>query len=187
MLRFSRHSNCIFLALILINLNGPAYFTCLQKDSEYTCVDQNLDEVPKDLQPGVKKVKLSGNKIKLLRNSAFKNVEYGGPWDTGIFLSSNRIEKIEEGAFGGMNTSRLWMLTLSQNRLRSINAGMWRGLTYVQHMDLDGNLLTYISHDSFGPNFDTFDLDLGNNRLIHACFHSSTCQKSTTLTYMTIS
>ncbi len=173
----SRHSNCIFLAFILTKI-GPAYFTCLQKDSEYNCVDQNLDEVPTDrLLPGVNTVMLLGNRIKLLRKGAFRNVVYGGPWQTGISLFNNRIEKIEEGAFEGMNTSRLWLLTLSKNRLRSINGGMWRGLTYVQHMDLHGNLLTCISHESFGLDFDTFDLNLCCNRLIHVDrFHSSTCR-----------
>ncbi len=84
-----------------------------------------------------------------------------------IELSNNGLVDIEEGAFIGLPKT-VWNLWLYKNKLNKLEAKMWKGLEKVAKLNMWNNELTFISHDSFGPDLDiTHVLDLSGNKIKH--------------------
>lgn len=124
---------------------------------------KDLLSPPLSLRKNVTWIDLSRNQISQLEaNSLLRHLPYLKILD----LSSNRIFKLEIGAFSAMQ--ELQHLNLSHNFLPFIDLSVFQNLTTLKHVNLSRNLLQslthpYLSWDCF-PTLET--LDLQGNRLM---------------------
>ena len=134
------------------------------KKREIICQDfseQSLEEIPLNIQDNVTDINLKGNFIKIVKSGAFKGLQYLQQID----LERNDISEIQEGAFEGIQ-SKIEHLTLMNNKLKKLEAKMWRGLKKIDYLDLTSNKLTHISYNCFGPDLDVNELTLSYNKII---------------------
>ncbi len=129
-----------------------------------TCYDLSaryLKEVPDNTPADAKHLLLSNNLITTLRAKTFES--FGRLVE--IDLSSNAMVEIEEGAFIGL-PKKIWTLFLYKNKLRRLQAKMWKGLKEIRTLYLMSNELTSLSQDSFGSDLDiTYVLSLSRNKI----------------------
>jgi hypothetical protein len=82
---------------------------------------------------------LSGNRIKYLDNSVFRNQ---GQLET-LILSQNMLQSLESGIFS--DCAKLRSLYLSVNSISDISVSLFSGLEYLEHLDLSNNNIQVIN------------------------------------------
>ncbi len=157
-----------FLSILVLVLyfTPPVDLGCaysLETKSVRVCQDlsrRSLEKIPGEIQRNVTHLNLIRNSIKILPHGAFKGLDYLLQID----LRCNSISEIQEGAFEGM-PSEIETLVLKNNKLKKLEAKMWRGLKEIGYLDIGENELTSISHDCFGRNLRVIKLVLSYNKI----------------------
>ncbi len=157
------------ILLFIVFSIRPVKLYCLQfgitKDN-MICQDlsrRGFQEIPTNRRGDITDINLSWNIIKTIKFGAFK----GQASLVEIQLENNFISEIQEGAFLGLSI-KIWSLILKENKLRKLEAKMWKGLKEIVKSELSSNEISNISHDSFGPDLDVTDyLGLSRNKIIH--------------------
>ena len=123
---------------------------------------KKLKEVPQNIPKNTTYINMGYNQLKTLKHGFFKDLGQV----TWIALNSNKIAKIEKGAFLGLPRN-LWTLILSKNKLETLNAEMWMGIKKNGYLIISQNEIRFISLNCFGPNLlVTRQLDLHGNRIV---------------------
>ncbi|XP_032890926.1 leucine-rich repeat-containing protein 3C [Amblyraja radiata] len=101
---------------------------CSNPDKRLTvrCSDMHLKEVPRDIPNNTRKLYLDSNQITSIPHDVFKNLHELEELD----LSNNAIQRLETGAFRGLNES-LKFLNLSHNKLVTVNKEVFSRLKAV--------------------------------------------------------
>ncbi len=122
-----------------------------------------LKELPRNIPSNSKKIYLYDYNLTVLKSGLFRN----SPFLVDIHLNKNCISEIEEGTFIGL-PKKIRRLYLMANKLKKLEGKMWKGLKEVLELSVGYNELTFISHESFGPDLDVTErLHLEGNRLKH--------------------
>ncbi|KAF4789872.1 hypothetical protein TURU_146994 [Turdus rufiventris] len=108
------------------------------------CSNQKLTRLPTHLPEYTTDLRLNDNDISVLEAvGLFKKL----PNLRKINLSNNKIKEIREGAFDG--ASGVQELILTENQLESVHGRMFRGLTGLKTLMLRSNSISCINNDTF--------------------------------------
>lgn len=80
-----------------------------------------------------------------------------------LFLSNNKISKIETDAFS--ITKKLKSLDLSNNKLKSVHVGLFNKLNELIYLDLSNNQISSIDHMSFDNMMNLKEFNISDNKL----------------------
>ena len=97
---------------------------------------------------GLKRIRISRNKISALNSDVFKGVENMLEM---LDLSGNEFSEVPEifGLDNGRGLNNLTVLSLSKNYLSNLEAGDFQGVGKLQILDLEGNPINVISPDAW--------------------------------------
>lgn len=152
----------IFVLLTLANVVVticPVRCRCNDEALSASCDSANLDFLPIQLNPEVKLINLSDNKIAtidFLHN--YNNL-------VSLDLSSNRVAKLGAGVFEYQRN--LKYLNLSNNDLRNVSKDSLKGLRALVELDLSYNNLEELHKASFRELNSLSVLRLSNNQLTY--------------------
>uniref|UniRef100_A0A803VF42 Slit guidance ligand 3 n=1 Tax=Ficedula albicollis TaxID=59894 RepID=A0A803VF42_FICAL len=108
------------------------------------CSNQKLTRLPTHLPEYTTDLRLNDNDISVLEAvGLFKKL----PNLRKINLSNNKIKEIREGAFEG--ASGVQELILTENQLESVHGRMFRGLTGLKTLMLRSNSISCVNNDTF--------------------------------------
>ncbi|XP_068392442.1 slit homolog 3 protein isoform X3 [Eschrichtius robustus] len=124
------------------------------------CSNQKLARVPSHLPEYVTDLRLNDNEISVLEATGiFKKL----PNLRKINLSNNKIKEVREGAFDG--AASLQELMLTGNQLETVHGRMFRGLSGLKTLMLRSNLISCVSNDTFAGLSSVRLLSLYDNRI----------------------
>ncbi|XP_078576419.1 uncharacterized protein LOC144862040 [Branchiostoma floridae x Branchiostoma japonicum] len=122
----------------------PAFPNLLELNLEDNFITE-LTPTSFRLRPNIQILRLGGNKIIDVSNSAFDGLSQL----VKLYLNRNNIETIE--AFGSLSgPSSLEMLDLQKNKLTSISIGTFTGIPLLTELNLSSNNISKIEDGSFG-------------------------------------
>uniref|UniRef100_A0A8C3RHA8 Slit guidance ligand 3 n=1 Tax=Cyanoderma ruficeps TaxID=181631 RepID=A0A8C3RHA8_9PASS len=108
------------------------------------CSNQKLTRLPTHLPEYTTDLRLNDNDISVLEAvGLFKKL----PNLRKINLSNNKIKEIREGAFDG--AAGVQELILTENQLESVHGRMFRGLTGLKTLMLRSNSISCVNNDTF--------------------------------------
>ncbi|XP_055963938.1 slit homolog 3 protein [Sorex fumeus] len=149
----SRFSSSCFMDLVC-----PEKCRC--EGTVVDCSNQKLSRIPSHLPEYVTDLRLNDNEISVLEATGiFKKL----PNLRKINLSNNKIKEVREGAFDGAASVQELMLT--GNQLETVHGRMFRGLSGLKTLMLRSNLLSCVSNDTFAGLSSVRLLSLYDNRL----------------------
>ena len=123
---------------------GWQAFSALELDS-ITLAHNQLEEINRDMLAATRRISsldLSHNRVHTLKTGALDSFRESVYV---LSLADNRLATLDHGMFRGMHN--LQTLNLSSNRLTSILDGSFRELTQLTHLDLNHNQLQRLSAD----------------------------------------
>uniref|UniRef100_G3UKJ5 Slit guidance ligand 3 n=1 Tax=Loxodonta africana TaxID=9785 RepID=G3UKJ5_LOXAF len=124
------------------------------------CANQKLARIPSHLPEYVTDLRLNDNDISVLEATGiFKKL----PNLRKINLSNNKIKEVREGAFDGAASVQELMLT--GNQLETVHGRMFRGLSGLKTLMLRSNLVSCVSNDTFAGLTSVRLLSLYDNRI----------------------
>ncbi|XP_032014484.1 slit homolog 3 protein isoform X2 [Hylobates moloch] len=124
------------------------------------CSNQKLARIPSHLPEYVTDLRLNDNEISVLEATGiFKKL----PNLRKINLSNNKIKEVREGAFDGAASVQELMLT--GNQLETVHGRMFRGLSGLKTLMLRSNLISCVSNDTFAGLSSVRLLSLYDNRI----------------------
>ncbi|XP_035147993.3 slit homolog 3 protein isoform X1 [Callithrix jacchus] len=124
------------------------------------CSNQKLARVPSHLPEYVTDLRLNDNEIPVLEATGiFKKL----PNLRKINLSNNKIKELREGAFDGAASVQELMLT--GNQLETVHGRMFRGLSALKTLMLRSNLISCVNNDTFAGLSSVRLLSLYDNRI----------------------
>ncbi|XP_034034954.1 wnt-activated inhibitory factor 2 [Thalassophryne amazonica] len=135
---------CLTVAMCLLFAPGwtddscPLFCICARDSGTVTCRDAEDAEVPGDIPDWTSTLIITGRNISTLQRGAFRTNATELEMLT-LSLSYNRIQTIEPYAFLGLQ--RLHLLDLSHNRLVSISARAFHGLSQLHSLYLNYSIL----------------------------------------------
>uniref|UniRef100_A0A8C5IZE4 Slit guidance ligand 3 n=1 Tax=Junco hyemalis TaxID=40217 RepID=A0A8C5IZE4_JUNHY len=117
---------------------------CRCEGTVVDCSNQKLTRLPTHLPEYTTDLRLNDNDISVLEAvGLFKKL----PNLRKINLSNNKIKEIREGAFDG--AAGVQELILTENQLESVHGRMFRGLTGLKTLMLRSNSISCINNDTF--------------------------------------
>uniref|UniRef100_A0A8C9N6W8 Slit guidance ligand 3 n=1 Tax=Serinus canaria TaxID=9135 RepID=A0A8C9N6W8_SERCA len=117
---------------------------CRCEGTVVDCSNQKLSRLPSHLPEYTTDLRLNDNDISVLEAvGLFKKL----PNLRKINLSNNKIKEIREGAFDG--AAGVQELILTENQLESVHGRMFRGLTGLKTLMLRSNSISCINNDTF--------------------------------------
>nr|KAF6482134.1 slit guidance ligand 3 [Molossus molossus] len=124
------------------------------------CSNQKLARIPSHLPEHVTDLRLNDNEISVLEATGiFKKL----PNLRKINLSNNKIKEVREGAFDG--AAGVQELMLTGNQLEMVHGRMFRGLSGLKTLMLRSNLVSCVSNDTFAGLSSVRLLSLYDNRI----------------------
>ncbi|KAE8614456.1 hypothetical protein XENTR_v10008169 [Xenopus tropicalis] len=124
------------------------------------CSNQKISRIPSYLPEYTSDLRLNDNEITVLEATGiFKKL----PNLRKINLSNNKIKDIREGAFDG--AAGVQELMLTGNQLESVHGRMFRGLVGLKTLMLRSNLMSCINNDTFTGLSSVRLLSLYDNRI----------------------
>ncbi|XP_068188221.1 trophoblast glycoprotein-like [Antennarius striatus] len=129
---------CLLFAPVRMDDACPSSCVCARDSGTVTCRDGEDTEVPRDIPEWTSTFILKGRNISTLQRGAF-SVNGTELAMTTLSLSYNRIQTIEPYAFLGL--SRLHVLDLSHNQLKSISSRAFHGLLELRSLYLNDSIL----------------------------------------------
>ncbi|XP_023473039.1 slit homolog 3 protein [Equus caballus] len=124
------------------------------------CSNQKLARIPSHLPEYATDLRLNDNEISVLEaTGVFKKL----PNLRKINLSNNKIKEVREGAFDGAASVQELMLT--GNQLETMHGRMFRGLSGLKTLMLRSNLISCVSNDTFAGLSSVRLLSLYDNRI----------------------
>ncbi|XP_028907039.1 slit homolog 3 protein [Ornithorhynchus anatinus] len=124
------------------------------------CSNQKLVRIPNHLPEYVTDLRLNDNDISILEATGiFKKL----PNLRKINLSNNKIKEVREGAFDG--AAGVQELMLTGNQLESVQGRVFRGLSGLKTMMLRSNLISCVNNDTFAGLSSVRLLSLYDNRI----------------------
>ncbi|KAF7988135.1 hypothetical protein HCN44_007629 [Aphidius gifuensis] len=93
---------------------------------------------------------LQNNRLKIIRKELFNYTN--SKLIQRIYLQNNYIDRIDEGAFAGL---QLYFLDISNNKLKVIQPKMFKGCSTIDKLDISGNNISKIVKNTFK------DIDIG--------------------------
>ncbi|XP_063498685.1 slit homolog 3 protein isoform X2 [Symphalangus syndactylus] len=124
------------------------------------CSNQKLARIPSHLPEYVTDLRLNDNEISVLEATGiFKKL----PNLRKINLSNNKIKEVREGAFDGAASVQELMLT--GNQLETVHGRMFHGLSGLKTLMLRSNLISCVSNDTFAGLSSVRLLSLYDNRI----------------------
>ena len=156
---------CVALLLPPEEINHPDIMKCAQNFEEKSgdCRERNLTKVPRDLNPDIQTLLLSGNKLRILRNTSFEHY----PRLAELHLDSNVIDTIQIGAFFPLRDLKI--LILFRNPISVISDGVFQRCDNLQHLDLSQNELKVFSGGmlEFLPNLELLFLQVSKIKYVN--------------------
>ncbi|RWS02661.1 chondroadherin-like protein, partial [Dinothrombium tinctorium] len=136
----------------------PPKCECNEKLLNVSCLNQNLNHIPITLNPKVRQLFLSKNRIKSISISlnVYLKLEK-------LSLSANRIASIEPYAF--QQSLSLRTLLLDKNQIFEVTNETFKGLNSLRTLKLSENLIERIMCGAFRVVQMLEELDLSSNRL----------------------
>uniref|UniRef100_A0A452SD00 Slit homolog 3 protein n=1 Tax=Ursus americanus TaxID=9643 RepID=A0A452SD00_URSAM len=149
----SRFSSACFMDLVCPE-------SCRCEGTIVDCSNQKLARIPSHLPEYVTDLRLNDNEISVLEATGiFKKL----PNLRKINLSNNKIKEVREGAFDGAASVQELMLT--GNQLETLHGRMFRGLSSLKTLMLRSNLINCVSNDTFAGLSSVRLLSLYDNRI----------------------
>lgn len=150
----------MLLSSIIANDLCPANCHCEDEYLRASCAHASLDIVPIQLNPEIRHLDLSNNRITTL-HLAF------GFYDSleSLDLSYNTIHTLGIDNFALQQ--RLLKLNLSNNAIRNITKNALKGLTDLSYLDLSNNNISEINHQSFRHTNEIKYINFSCNSLIN--------------------
>lgn len=156
----------ILMTLLFFAVNAkaakicPAHCFCDDVQLHASCESANLDTLPILLNPEVRHINLSHNKIVMID---FALVNYGNL--VVLDLSFNRIQKL--GSENFISQINLKHLNLSNNEIGNLTKDSLKGLQTLDELDLSNNNLRHLHEHVFRDLHLLRTLKLSNNQLEH--------------------
>nr|XP_020019957.1 slit homolog 3 protein [Castor canadensis] len=133
---------------------------CRCEGTVVDCSNQKLARVPSHIPEYVTDLRLNDNEISVLEATGiFKKL----PNLRKINLSNNKIKEVREGAFDG--AAGVQELMLTGNQLEMVHGRMFRGLSGLKTLMLRSNLISCVSNDTFAGLSSVRLLSLYDNRI----------------------
>lgn len=154
----------VALVLLMSGCQGaramcPARCDCNDSELRATCIDAALQVVPIQLNPEIKHINLSNNKITSIH---FTLEIYS--YLISIDISFNKIQKLGSSNF--LSQRHLNTLDLSHNAVKSLDKDVFKGLKSLKVLNLSYNEIENISQNSFHDLHQLEVLDLSDNNLV---------------------
>lgn len=150
----------IYLASWWPRAIGLCPFRCQCNEDTLTvwCDSASLDVVPITLNPGLKELHLSNNRIKSIMAAftVYQNLEY-------LDMAHNQLVKLGKNNF--FEQSKLKILNLNRNMISSLKNNTFVGLESLKELRLDENILLDLQPNVFHPLSSLEVLDLSQNRI----------------------
>ncbi|XP_049795168.1 leucine-rich repeat and immunoglobulin-like domain containing-NOGO receptor-interacting protein 4 [Schistocerca nitens] len=136
----------------------PSKCQCDDETLEASCTDANLEVVPIQLNPDVKRINLQGNRISNVHFTLdlYSNLRH-------LDLSRNRISSL--GTLNFKLQTKLVTLNFSRNDITSLSKDTFNGLKSVQVLDLSYNQLSSLEGAALAELGDLRALNLTGNRV----------------------
>lgn len=138
----------------------PAHCFCDDVQLHASCQRANLDTLPILLNPEVRHINLSDNRIVMIDFALvnYRNLE-------SLDLSINRIQKL--GSENFLSQINLKYLNLSKNEIGNLTKDSLTGLKALVELDLSNNNLRLLHEHVFRELYSLKTLKLSNNQLEH--------------------
>ena len=180
---------CYVLLLTIVHLSVtqafcPSMCQCNDRLLETSCVSSKLDTVPILLNPALRTLRLSHNRVSSLRQSfafytemRWLDLSHNALHSLGsrhfeslqslqhLNVSANLISSLESDAFTGLVS--VTVLDLSGNRLTLLPPGLFSEMNQLQTLILTGNKIQTVSQQAFDSLRHLHTLRLDDNNIQH--------------------
>ncbi|XP_057207694.1 immunoglobulin superfamily member 10 isoform X2 [Triplophysa rosa] len=133
---------CVWASITQRSSSCPKSCACYAP-TEVHCTFRYLSEIPRDIQPAVKRINLGYNSITALKVNDLLGLKH---LDL-LMLHSNVIKIIEDNSFYKLTS--LQVLKMGYNHVEKLDKNTFRGLDNLVRLHMDHNHITFIHPESF--------------------------------------